>query len=576
MKKQLFYLVTIVIISYILQFCNAKIRPSIKGKIPIKTYDSTAFDYVFAEGLKQKYLGNAGDALKYLEQCTKINPKSDAAFFEMAQIALLLSDENDGKRFALKAVSLNEKNIWYLMLIANIYYQEKAIDSSIIYYEKAINYFPKNEKVKLNLADLYSEKRLYEKASKIYNYFEKKYGNNETTTILMIKNLINAGNLREAEEKVSDLLVRSPDDVSYNEVLAEIYRNKGEKEKACFIYKKLLDKDPINSQILLSVSDFLIVEKQYDDLFPILNKIILNDSISRENKISLFVRIISDSSLIKIKSNEIELTLLILEARNKNDDIILLLRPELYENQNNISKAIVRLEEIINDHVENYFAWERLLILYSETRNYERLLARGKECETKFNKSFLAKILYANASIELGFFPLAEEELEKAKILAGNDTGKLVQVMSMDADLLYRMKEYNKSFEMFREALKINHEDIIVMNNYAYYLAEQGKNLKEAEKIAKIVITKEKDNTTYLDTYAWVLYKRGKFKEAERIMEIVISKGNKSDAEWYEHYGYIMKELGKCKEAVEYWKLAFKLDSRKTSLLKEIKNCGNY
>ena len=48
------------------------------------------------------------------------------------------------------------------------------------------------------------------------------------------------------------------------------------------------------------------------------------------------------------------------------------------------------------------------------------------------------------------------------------------------------------------------------MNNYAYYLAEQNMKLKEAEEMARKVIEKEKDNTTYLDTYGWVLYKRGK------------------------------------------------------------------
>ena len=111
------------------------------------------------------------------------------------------------------------------------------------------------------------------------------------------------------------------------------------------------------------------------------------------------------------------------------------------------------------------------------------------------------------------------------------------------------------------------------MNNYAYYLAEQNHKLKEAEDMARIVIEKEKNNTTYLDTYAWVLYKRGKLNEAAKIMEKIINTGEKPDAEWFEHYGYILKKQNNCNKAIENWNIAMKLDSTKTHLIKEIENC---
>jgi tetratricopeptide (TPR) repeat protein len=111
------------------------------------------------------------------------------------------------------------------------------------------------------------------------------------------------------------------------------------------------------------------------------------------------------------------------------------------------------------------------------------------------------------------------------------------------------------------------------MNNYAYYLAEQNTRLKEAEKMAKEVIEKEKDNATFLDTYAWVLYKRGKARDALRIMEKIVTPGSKEDAEYCEHYGFILKKLGKCDLAVKQWETALSIDKSKTGLLKDIENC---
>ena len=573
MRIRLKYLLVIVIAGLLLQSCNRKIVPSSDSRSKNSIYDSTTFDYVFTEALKQKFLGNAGDALKYLEQCIKINPQNDASYYEMAQISLMLSDNERGKRYALKALSLSEKNIWYLTLVANLYYQEKKIDSSIYYYEKAVTLYPEKGNLKMNLAKIYSENKEYKKAAEVYNYFEKKYGFNENNSLSIIKNLINSGDYKSAETKVKELLARSPDEVLYNGLMAEVYRNNGEREKAKEIYKKLIENNPGNPQILLSLADFMLNDKQYEDLFPVLNSIAINDSISTQDKFAVFSKVISDSSLILSHGNEIEITLIILEADNKDDRILLLIRPEFYADQNKFSSAIKRLEEVIAQQPDNYFARERAMILYSETKDWDRLLSKGEECATLFNTAYVPKILYASAALEKGKLEIAEEELRKAKILAGDDKDKLLQVMIMNADVLYRKKEFLKSFEEFKEALKLSPNDVLILNNYAYYLAEQGQDLKEAERMSKIVVDKEKDNATYLDTYAWVLYKRGRYKEAEKIMEYIIKGGEKNDAEYYEHLGYIQKAMKQCIKAIENWKIAYKLNNGKSKLLKEIENC---
>jgi Tfp pilus assembly protein PilF len=263
-----------------------------------------------------------------------------------------------------------------------------------------------------------------------------------------------------------------------------------------------------------------------------------------------------------------------LEANYSDDNIVPLLRPELLIKLNKNPDASERLEEIINSNPDNYYAWEKLLIVYLQMKDYEKLVKRGEECATKFNRSFPAKLLYANGALELGKYTIALDELKKAEILAAENKEFQVQVLTMRADTYYRMKDYLKAFETFKLAMNTDNQDLTVINNYAYYLAEQDTNLKEAEEMAKKVIEKEKGNTTFLDTYGWVLYKRGKLKEAAKIMESIIKSTDKQDAEWYEHYGYILKKQKKCAEAVVNWKIAFKIDSSKTDLLKEIENCG--
>ena len=537
-------------------------------------YDIAAYNYVYVEALKQKLMGNSGDALKYFEQCLKMNPKSDAAYYQMAQVVISNGDMKNGKLFTGKALEIDPDNIWYLTMLGGLYYQEKNIDSAIIFYERAIKLFPEKENLDLTLGNLYSEAKKYDKANSIFESFDKKYGVNETSTLSSIKNLIAESKYDEALNRTQNLLKEYPDELLYNGILADIYRSKGDKEKAIEVYNRLLDKNPDNPQVQLSLCDFLLTEKSYNDLFILLHGVILNSNIEKENKISLLARIIEVPDLNSELEGKLIVSLMVLEASYKGDNLIPLLRPEFLINENKISDAISRLEEIIKENPDNYYAWEKLLILYLQSKDYSKLLKLGEECATKFNTSFTAKILYANGALELGKYSLALDELKKAEILAGDNKEFLVQVLTMRADIYYRMKEYVKAFETFREAMKTNNNDLTVINNYAYYLAEQNTNLKEAEEMAKRVIEKEKENSTYLDTYGWVLYKRGKFQEAVKIMEDAIKNRKNPDAVMYEHLGYIYKKLKNCNEAIKNWNIAIKIDSAKTELLKEIENCG--
>jgi tetratricopeptide (TPR) repeat protein len=278
--------------------------------------------------------------------------------------------------------------------------------------------------------------------------------------------------------------------------------------------------------------------------------------------------------LISSNNNELIIALMVFEANYKNDDVVPLLRPEVMIKMAKLDEAASRLDEIIKNNPDNYYAWEKLLLVLNQKKDYKNLEIKGEECATRFNRSFLAKILYANGALENKKFDVALEELRKAEILAGDNKEFQAQVLTMRADIYYRMKDYNKAFETFEIAVRENKDDLTVLNNYAYYLAEQGRNLKEAEEMARRVIESEKGNTTYLDTYAWVLYKRGKLRDAARIMEEIINSGEAADAEWYEHYGYILSKQKNCPKAIEFWDYAIKLDSTKTELREEIKNCG--
>ena len=357
---------------------------------------------------------------------------------------------------------------------------------------------------------MYSQNRNYDKACNLLNKLDEKYGVNESTTLSLVDNLIAEEKFKEANDKIQQLLVEDPNNIVYNGYLAAIYRHEGKPEKASEVYNQLITRNPDNPAIQLSLCEFLLSEKNYDELFDLLNIVMINDKITKEEKISLIAELIDNEDIIRDHGKKMELTIMVLEAAYKDDDLTMLLRPEFLQKEKKSTESALRLEEIIKLNPDNYYAWEKLLLVYYEMKDYSKLQQRGEECATRFNRSVIAKMLYATGAMENENYTVALEELRKAGILAGDNKELKLQILTVKADIYYRMKNYDEAFKAYDEALKMDNSDLAVMNNYAYYLAEQNMQLKEAEQMAKTVIEREKDNKTYLDTYAWVLYKRGK------------------------------------------------------------------
>ena len=95
-----------------------------------------------------------------------------------------------------------------------------------------------------------------------------------------------------------------------------------------------------------------------------------------------------------------------------------------------------------------------------------------------------------------------------------------------------------------------------MLNNYAYYLSEEDRELERALAMSSRAIELEQNNATFIDTYAWILYKLGRYDEARKSMRQALSLDTTGSAALPLHYGDILYELGEKFMAETYWRKA--------------------
>ena len=103
----------------------------------------------------------------------------------------------------------------------------------------------------------------------------------------------------------------------------------------------------------------------------------------------------------------------------------------------------------------------------------------------------------------------------------------------------------DSAFIHYDRALLYDPANLLAMNNCAYYLACENRDLDRAEQLSYRCITEEPDNATSLDTYAWILYRKLDYAEARRYIDRALEKDPEPSAELMEHAGdiYFMNQL---------------------------------
>ena len=533
-----------------------------------------SYNYLLTEALRLKYVGKLNDAARLFEKCIEIDRSRAVPYFELAQIYSTAGMGDAALKYASTAARLEPDNYWYQLASGSLFTQYLQKDSALVYFARALKADNRAVEVNSILAGLYSEKGETDKADSLFRILDDAGALTDDMFLMMISGLIMKGEMDEAAVRTKKLILRQPEEIRYKALLADIYFEDGKKEESDSIYKEIIGKNPddIETQLLFMMN--LVYKKEYSGISAFLNNVFESEVVERERKVAVAGRLLSDTAYVKENQASLEESLLILEKKYPQDEEILSMRPGMYETAGRTEDAIARYEEALATVKPGFYFSERLILLYAEKREYRKLYDLASSYSRENNRSILGKVYYAIAAMELKEYDVAEGELKKALILAGNNEGLKVQVLSMMGDLKYRMKDFVSSYGFYEEALKISPGEPLILNNYAYFLAEGGGDLKKALKMAEMVMEKEGDNDTYIDTYAWVLYKLGRYRDAYRAMMKIFSRENERDPEILEHMGFIMKAMDNCTEAVVYWRSSIEKDSTKTYLEEEISRCG--
>ena len=490
--------------------------------------------------------GKFQKATAELEKILSEDPSNDAACYYLGLCHLYARKLDKAKEYLKKASQLDPSNYWYKDRLALAYSMSGDDDLTTATYEELLKEFPKKNDLHFNLVNLYLKNNQYDKALAAMDQIEAVFGKTEQVTSTRYDILLRQNKPDEALKALQEY----NKDYSSPFVLTKLGDHSMAEYKdttALGYYQEALDFQSDYMPALLGVAEVYRVRRDYPAFFSTLDRFIRDEGTDVQTKSQFLNMLVARSDHRFFQNNKPQIDSLFdnMVLQHPADTTALGSASVYYYSTDRQAKGMELMHRNMDLNPENLAA----------AATYVQMLTGSKACDScmvRFPKEtdFLEIKNYACYNKEE--WQEIIDNSRKIIEIAPGDTSKTIPALSNIGDMQYQLGDAKEAFKTYEKVLKQNPGYSPALNNYAWYLAMQGKKLKKACAMSRKTIEKEPDNVTYLDTYGWILHLLGKDKEAKSYFKHAMLYGGKDSASIMRHYAKVLEALGETDLAKVY------------------------
>lgn len=543
----------------------------IGASVEISLEEQRRYEYFFLESIRLEQQGRYDEAFEMLNHCLAISPEAPSVLYKLGSYYLSLNQREKVLDALTKAVENEPDNYWYQQTLASYYQGNREYEKAIAMLESMQENFPSyNAELLTVLVSLYRQNQQYDKVIDALGRLELLIGKTESISMEKSRNFLLMGDKESAIKEIVALTEEYPENVYYRVILAEVHMEHGQMLQAEQLLFDVLKEEPDYGLAKIALVQYYESQGDTARYHAMVDSAMVSANIDDETKTKLMAQLImgkADSTYVmhlfekamKQPLRSAKLGDLCVQYMLAND------QPE-----ERVRPILQRMLEIEPDHVQ-----ARLQLLsYAARRNdVEEIISL---CSAAI--SYTPEILdfYYYKAIGLYQTDREKEALDTYRqatrhITKESNTGMVSDIYAAMGDLYHEQGQPAEAYLCYDSALVYNPSNVLVLNNYAYYLSEEGVALEKAEQMSKRVVVAEPKNATYLDTYAWVLYKMGRYEEALGYMEQALAADSVPSDVLYEHAGDICYSLKDEAKALQYWEKALELQQKSDAINEKLR-----
>lgn len=532
--------------------------------------DTRRYESLVVTGADLYSNGEYAAAKEVFRNVMQNDPSNDAALYYMALIAVYENDAELAETYLMTAASLDPSNFWYRYRLGKLYAvtgrQELAVDM----YEKLLKDFPKEHDLYFELVEMYASQQEFQKALDTIDEIEDVVGVTESLAMYRFNILRIMERYEDAYESLRKYNSRYSSPYVLT-TLADYEMSMYNDSTAIAYYDEALGLMSDYGPALLGKAETYRITRKYEEYFSVLNEYISSPATPMEPKAEYIRAIIqrTDPKFIRsFRANLDETVMKAIEIHPK-DSVALQTAGVYFYSTDRQDQAEAFFKENVETYPESFSANADYVEYLMYTDRWEELSRAGRQAYKRFPDELAFLEMASTGDYRLGDYDKVLEVCDEILRIAPTDSAKVLSALSTKGDVYHQIGDSKKSYKSYEKALKINPNYVYVLNNYAYYLSEEGKKLKKACAMSYKTVVAEPDNATYLDTYAWILHLMGNDNEAKLYFKKAMLYGGKESTVILDHYAEVLYALKEYDVAFIYWNMALQKDDGRVPNLAE-------
>lgn len=537
--------------------------------------DSMRYSYFFLEAVRRQNAGHYAAAYDLLTHCLEIDSSAAEAYYMLAMYHSEMKRDSMALQCLETAARLRPDNDTYQEKVAQFYINMGNYAKATDAYERLYAAQRGRSDVLHILTQLYQQQNNYDAMLGAINRIEQIEGEDEQFALARMRVYEMKGDTKSAYKTLKRLADSHPNDLTYNIMLGNwLMQNKRQKE-AYAIFEKALRAEPENSYAQSSMYDYYKSAGRVAEANEMMERILLGKNTPSENRAMFLRQMMQESEQQGDSTRVVQLLERMREAMPKDADVA-----EMKVAYYTIKKKPV---EEINKALVDLLALEpdnggaRLQLIQNKWSGQDwSEIARLSEPGMLYNPDEMVFYYFTGLSRyyqkdDIG--ALDAFQRGTAEINAKSDPEIVSDFYAIMAEIYHNRGEQAKAYAAFDSCLQWKPDHLMTLNNYAYFLAIEGGDLKKAEEMSVRTVRAEPKNATYLDTYAWVLYCQNRYAEAKIYIDQAMTNSTDStlSADVLEHAGDIYVKTGDAEGAAKMWQKAIDAGGDEAALTRKIK-----
>lgn len=538
--------------------------------------DRQRFQYFYLEALRQRGAGHQTAAYGLLHHCLGINPKAAEVHFLLAAYDSQLGNDSLALQRLRTAARLCPENSHYQERLAQFYISTGRFSEAKESYENLWAHHRDRSDVLNILVNLYQQDQQYDRMLSAIERLEQAEGSTEETALAKMQVYELMDEPKKALQCLKDLADEHPNELNYRVMMANYLLQNKQPRKAKKILDEAAAEEPANAYLQASLYDYYHAVGDTANAQRMRGEILTGRNTPSKNRVALLRQVIMESeqqggdslSMLRVFS-EVE------QAAPKDADVAQVKAAYMTLKkmpQEQIDSALLNVLRLAPDLKAPRL---QLLQSYWNDKKWQQCAEQCAEA-IAYNPDditfyyYLGQAYYIMDRKEeaLGAFRRGLQHRD-----AFSSKEMVSDFYSVIGEILHERRLLGEAYAAFDSALQYNDANIMCLNNYAYFLSQEGGDLKKAEEMSYKTVQIEPDNANNLDTYAWILFLEKRYDEARTYIDLALRADTDSvpSAVILEHAGDIYALLGLADEAVGYWQRALAAGGEQAALEQKIK-----